>query len=109
MLEYHIVSSVTMLAAIMTASLPDELWLQILHYLEPQDVWLNTHKVSRQLESCSEDIIKNNLIRHFTISLSFTLGTSTRARWYDIRGSTTLRFTRVSQHNPQYAVSPVLQ
>ncbi|EME39259.1 hypothetical protein DOTSEDRAFT_38479 [Dothistroma septosporum NZE10] len=88
----------------MLPSLPTEIWLSILQHLSPQDLYLNTLNVNKRLRSCSDDILSNESLRNFTVSMSFGLGASTRARWYDIRGSVTMSFTSVSKRNPQYAL-----
>ncbi|KAK4500436.1 hypothetical protein PRZ48_008625 [Zasmidium cellare] len=85
-------------------SLPTEIWLEVFRYVDPADIWLSLQHVSKEFHACARDTMQAEVVPNFLISLSFTLGSGTRARWYDIRGSITLGFSSMSKHNPQYAL-----
>ena len=59
--------------------LPNEIWLLIASYSEPQDLWLSLRQVNRQLHLCTEQHFKNEILPHSTLSLPIILPT------YDIR------------------------
>lgn len=83
--------------------LPIELWLEVLKYVDPSDLWLSARSVSRNFRTYAEDVAAAQLIQRFSISLKFTLGSSNRRHWYDSRGSVRFQFKKISKHNPQYA------
>lgn len=85
-------------------SLPTEIWLLVFHYVDPADIWMSLRHVSKEFNACARDTMQTEVVPNFLISLTFTLDTGTRARWYDIRGSITLGFSSMSKHNPQYAL-----
>ncbi|EMC91394.1 hypothetical protein BAUCODRAFT_326680 [Baudoinia panamericana UAMH 10762] len=84
--------------------LPDEIWLQILNYLPPLDIWRSVHLTNTQLASAAEEAMLKRIIESFTIGLSFSLGAGSRHRWYDIRGTITFQFKEINKHNPQYVL-----
>lgn len=69
--------------------LPDEIWLQVLCHLDSQDLWLNIRKVNKQLRACAEDHGIRNIVPDSTVGVTFSLGSNTQHRWYDIRGTLT--------------------
>ena len=89
------------------ATLPNELWLEIFCYLDRSDLWTVIHNVNRQFRACAEDIATKELLQDFTISLTYTLGSGSHHRWYDISGTITLGFKHINRVNPQYALFEV--
>lgn len=85
-------------------SLPTEIWLEIFKNVPAQQIWTSLQHVNKEFQACSRDTIQAEVLLNFIISMSFTLGAGTHARWYDIRGSITLGFSSMSKHNPQYAL-----
>lgn len=84
--------------------LPSEIWLEICRFAEAKDLYLSLRPVNKQIFACAEDVLQSEIIPHFTINLSFSLGTGSHHRWYDVRGSITLSFRSVSKYNKQYAL-----
>ena len=87
--------------------LPDELWLHILAYLPPADIWRTLHPLSRQLSACTEDYLVSphcsNVLSRFTVGHQFSLSSGSHHRWYDVRGTITFTFKGISKHNARYA------
>lgn len=85
--------------------LPDELWLHIVSYLEPKDIWSSARPINQQLTRiCSNLLLTDEQMRKFTIGISFSLGAGAHHRWYDIRGTLTFSYHSFSKSNPQFAL-----
>ncbi|KAK5123896.1 hypothetical protein LTR85_002092 [Meristemomyces frigidus] len=95
----------TQLSPPISAHIPDELWLHILTYLAPKDIWSSARPINQQLTRiCSDLLLTDEIMRKFTVGVSISLGAGTRHRWYDIRGTLTFSFQSFSKHNGQYAL-----
>lgn len=85
-------------------TLPEELWLDILHHTPPQDLWLSVRQVNKRFQAVAEDVLQTQVVPNFTLGLNYTLGSGTHHRWYDVRARVTLGFNSICKHNPQYAL-----
>ena len=85
--------------------LPDEIWLQIIHYVPPADLWRNMRLTSKQMLRCTEDYVSkgSGMLEEMTIGLAFSLAAGPHHRWYDVRGTITFSFVEVNKHNQDYA------
>ncbi|KAK6391672.1 hypothetical protein LTR65_004166 [Meristemomyces frigidus] len=59
--------------------LPNEIWLDIVAYCDPRDLWLSLRPSNRQLSDCVEQYFRDELLPQTVISLPIALPT------YDIR------------------------
>jgi len=84
--------------------LPDELWLQIVAALRPDDLWI-LHQTSRQLQRVVEEVWQSprGPISIFLVGPQFSLGSGSHHRWFDVRVTITFTFQSFSSGNPQYA------
>ncbi|TKA47377.1 hypothetical protein B0A55_13284 [Friedmanniomyces simplex] len=76
---------------------PDEIWLNILEYLSPSDVWTSLHRASKQLQRCAEDILTREPLTKFTVGLGFVTS------WHRHPGTIAFTFKDLNKHNPEYA------
>ena len=59
--------------------LPNEIWLLIASYCEPQDLWLALRPVNNQLQQCTEQYFKRDVLLRTTLNLPVIIPT------YDVR------------------------
>jgi len=59
--------------------LPNEIWLGIIEYCDPRELWLSLRLTDRQLHECAERYFAHDILPQISISLPITLPT------YDIR------------------------
>ena len=59
--------------------LPNEVWLLIASYLEPQDIWVSLRNINRQLKECAEQHFEHDHLQEAVLNLPIALPT------YDIR------------------------
>ena len=59
--------------------LPNEIWLLIASYCDPQDLWLTLRPVNNQLQQCTEQYFKRDVLPQTTLNLPIIIPT------YDVR------------------------
>ncbi|RMY18358.1 hypothetical protein D0867_05381, partial [Hortaea werneckii] len=85
--------------------LPDELWLLITEYLAAKDVWASVRHVNERLSRIATDqLMRADHVRRLSIGVSFSLGSGSHHRWFDIRGTITFSFQHFKEHNSRYAI-----
>lgn len=62
-------------------TLPEELYLHIFTFVEPQDLWLSIRLVSRSFNRMIESHIKTDTLLKFVIGINYTLGSGTTHHW----------------------------
>lgn len=55
------------------AHLPDEIWLLIASYCDPQDAWLSLRRVNHQTQECCEHYFEDNVLPLAILVLPVTL------------------------------------
>ncbi|KAK5121608.1 hypothetical protein LTR85_004780 [Meristemomyces frigidus] len=79
--------------------LPNEIWLDIIAYCDPRDLWLSLRTTNRQLSECVEQYFGDDVLPKTVTSLPIALPT------YDIRqpmrGKAIFHHTRSNQSNEQ--------
>jgi hypothetical protein len=55
--------------------LPNEIWLLIASYCEPQDLWLTLRPVNNQLQQCTEQYFRRDVLPHATLVLPVVIPT----------------------------------
>lgn len=83
--------------------LPDELWLEVLSHLDWPTLWQTVRKVHPKLKTEVERMAIANLMPGISLALTYTLGSGSSHRWYDVRATTTLSFSNPNKHNPDFA------
>lgn len=85
--------------------IPDELWLLILEHLSAKDVWASARHVNERLSRIATDqLMRADHVSRLSIGVSFSLGSGSHHRWFDIRGTITFSFQHFDERDSQYAV-----
>lgn len=88
--------------------LPDELWLEVLAHLDWLTLW-QTRAVHPKFRVEAERIAIASVLPNLSLSTTYTLGSGTRHRWYDVRATITLSFAAMNTHNPEFALYQLAQ
>nr|POE63437.1 hypothetical protein CFP56_04340 [Quercus suber] len=80
--------------------LPNEIWIQVLHHLSLQDLWLNTRLLNRQWRVYVEIHSLQDLVPGFLVGVSLSLGSGAHHRWYDIRATLRFSYMGISDEHP---------
>lgn len=90
-----------------TPHLPDELLIQILTHLPNTALWHTIRHLNRTLRAEAEKLLLTTFFPTLSLSLTYTLGSGTSHRWYDVRATISLSFTSTNRHNPDFALFEV--
>lgn len=86
--------------------LPDEIWLRVLAHLNWPSLW-QMRTVHPKLRVEAEKLATSNLLPIISLAVTYTLGSGTRHRWYDVRATLSFSFESINKHNPHFALFKV--